>query len=127
MTHPCTITHLVRHKIPFEAPEPKKIPTLEEIYSDVCTVFDKYTTDVSQKGQKRDVIIIRKIYCYVAKVKTRLPDKVISNLIGRRDRTTAWHHHHSVSDFLKVKDPDFMPHWWYYLENSKLFTKYDFK
>lgn len=105
----------------------KRILSLDNIFADICTVFEVAVEKCKTRTRFTEYIICRKIFCYVAKKKTGFSYKQIAEFIGGRDHTTAIHHTRKVEGFLKVKDPDFLADWKRFLENSSLFNQNDFK
>lgn len=124
MTHPCTITDLVRHKIPFEAVG-RKVFTLEEILHDVCTVQGQKINEVMSVSRRLELVICKRLFYFIARRKTHHSTKYIGRFMNS-DHTTVLHHSQTVTDYLKVKEPKWMIIWEHYLQNSKLFNKNDF-
>jgi chromosomal replication initiation ATPase DnaA len=100
---------------------------LEAILRDVCEVFEVDYERVTTKGRQGERVLVRKIYCFVARIKTPKSYKDIAKLIGGLDHTTSLHHINCVKGYLRVKEPKFLMFWEQYLENSKLFTPNDFE
>lgn len=125
-THPCEIDRIVpsRYDIPYE-PEVKKVVTLEEILNDSFEAMGMPVSLLNYHTQIHEITICKMIYCYVARKKTgyslttigRLIDRHYSTVINSRKRIEGW---------LDVEDEQFLSEWNRYLQNSKLFTKYDF-
>jgi chromosomal replication initiation ATPase DnaA len=101
--------------------------TLSQIVSDVCKAFDVDELVIRSKNRKKELVLYRQIYIYVAVQKTDYCFEQIGNEVCLINHTTIIHHIEKVSDFLKYQDPVFMPKWNEYLERSELFSEGDFK
>lgn len=127
-TQPCEIDLVLPKSESIDyLPLEKKPYTLEVILADVCMALNESVEIVSSKSRKREHVSCRFIYCFVAKKKTGRSLKSIGELVNGRDHTTVIHALQAVQDFFDIKDPGFIANWKTYLENSTLFTQYDFK
>jgi chromosomal replication initiation ATPase DnaA len=104
----------------------KKRKSLSGIFYDVCYALGQEVEKV-RAGSTKELSLCKKIFCYVARKKTRRHLVHIATEMGVADHTTVRHHVLRVKGFLKVKDPGFMEAWDKYLDNSRLFTRKDFK
>lgn len=104
-----------------------RLLTLENNLADICKAFEVDISKVKSNVRKAELVTCRKIFCYVAKIKTDGTYKSIAAEIGGRDHTTSMHHKARVEGYLKVKDPKFLISWEFYLENSSLFNEKDFR
>lgn len=99
-------------------------PALEEILQDVCDVFGQPIEKMTMPGKKEEVVMCKRIYCYVATLLTDATFKVIGVLINK-DHTTVMHHRASVIDWKSVNDSIFMKTWKKYTGNSKIWYEFE--
>lgn len=107
--------------------EKGKSLSLEVLLTDVCVALGMPLHEVVGKNRKREVVICRHIFCYVAYLKTPNSLKTIGELLGNRDHTTVINAREVVKDLMQTEDEKFMAAWNRYLERSTLFTQNDFR
>jgi len=105
-------------------PEQVPIPTIEQVFSDVCQAFGLPEERVKLKGRKHEFVFARHVFCYV--IRRIRPDISLKNIgifISGRDHTTVIHACQSIQDGLDSKDPVFWTEWRVFLHNTKLFKQ----
>lgn len=100
---------------------------LPAVLKDICQVFNVDIVKVIEGDQHEGPELCRDFFSFICRRKTKSSFLTIAKQMGCINHSSAFYHHKKVKGFLKIKDPDFMPYWNYYLENSKLFTKKDFR
>jgi chromosomal replication initiation ATPase DnaA len=104
-----------------------KRKTLYDILLDVCRSFDLDINKVATSKRDGELVMCRKIYCFISRMKTGYTYKQIGEEIGSRDHTTVIHNINSVKHFIQTNDTGFYEKWQTYLTNSRLFTHNDFR
>lgn len=100
-----------------------KGPNLFSILEDVCQCFNSTTSDVIIKSSRdRDLVKIKRIYCYVSSVLTDAPLKNIAALLGY-DHSSVVVHRDNCIDWLNINEPLFLSEWNVYLTNSKMWGR----
>lgn len=121
----CSIDALVylawRHKEYFTPQLPKRNKDyLTVILNDVCKVFDVDKEYVIMPKRDTKRVMIRFIYCYVAKIKTKSHLKEIGEVIGGKDHTTILYAITEAKRCIRDNDPDFMEFWDWYRSKSEV-------
>ena len=78
-----------------------KIETPEEVFHTVCRLVGADPEIVKSQSRNENIVIVRQIYCYVAKIATKASFKKIGNVIGRT-HCTAIHSFKTVKDRIDV-------------------------
>lgn len=99
-------------------------PSLDSIMNDVAGIFNETPELVKSKSKKKEHIIPRRIYCYVACLLTNASLVEISDLLSSCDHSDVCYHRQKVIDFKKVNDFDFREQWEQYTSNSKIWNDY---
>lgn len=127
-TQPCSVESVIpkRENVPFEAPK-RKIITSEDVIYDVAESTGISVEKIKGRSRKRVVVVSRFISCYVSYLMTGESLEDIGNALGARDHTTILHARDKAQNYLITEDEIYMKGWNLFLENSKLFNRYDFK
>lgn len=96
-------------------------PNLEQLFKDVCIVFDESACDVRGKCRKANLCVVRCVFCYVAYLYTTISIRDISKTLGDRDHTTALHQRDLAIDLLSSNNTDFVEKFEIYKQNSLYF------
>lgn len=93
---------------------------LKEIIKDIYTVFDVDAEYLSCAKKDRVRAIIRFIYCYVGRTKTKASYKEIGELIGNRDHATIIYAIREANQYIKDNQKQFMEYWNWYKNKSSI-------
>jgi chromosomal replication initiation ATPase DnaA len=100
--------------------------SLLSILEDVCKVFKVPVEKVKSKRRGRPLVVCKRIFCYLACLKTKHSLRDVAMELAFDDHTTVIYHRDTTIDFLLKQKKEFMTDWRYYLHNSKLFVADDF-
>lgn len=123
-THPCEIDQVVPRYEPVGYPEKKRTLTLEMILEDVCQAQEEPIDKVVSKNRKREFVLCRMVYCYLAGEKTSFTLEEIGNVISK-DHTSVIDAIQTALEYLISKDLVFIEKWDKYKEKSKIFNSND--
>jgi len=99
-------------------------PQLDDIVFELCNIFNVSFSDVVGYSQKREFVIVRQIFCYVARVQSNgsICHRRIAAVIAR-EHSTCIRNISQVQDWIKRRDNFFSPYWERYLEGTKIYNK----
>lgn len=100
---------------------------LNGLLSDVADAFNLDLAIVKAGISQDIVVLVRRIFYYIARQQTEYSYKAMVNVAGKKDHASCIYHIKKVRKYFKEKDPDFTALWNHYLNGSKLFTKKDFQ
>lgn len=107
-------------------PEPKKFdqkPSLREILTEVCKIFEVDPEKIRQHHKKKTLAIPRMIFSYVACMVTDNTLYDIGDFLDGRHHTTVMHHRETARSFIRNNDYEFMQYWNHYRNETKIFPK----
>lgn len=110
----------------FESRKFKRVFSIEEILLDLSEALSCPVTEIKSKSRKRELVLVRQIYFYVCRKKTKETLKITGQFIGDRDHTTVIHSAQVIEDLIQTNNEQFILYWNKYISNSKLFTENDF-
>lgn len=87
--------------------EPKKLDS-DLIIESVCGYFGVTHEVLKKKNRLRERVIARHLICYFLRKYTNTTLFDVGQLIGGRDHTTVIHGVRTVTDFLHIKDGEFL-------------------
>jgi chromosomal replication initiation ATPase DnaA len=99
--------------------------TIDEVFQDVCLIFDQSPVMVKSKSRERKYLFCRYIVGYVSYLLCRATLKEIGRYFGGKDHTTILAANQKVKDWIKVNDPDFMLAWTTYTESSEIWKLFN--
>jgi hypothetical protein len=67
----------------------ENMPTSETILTEVCRLTATEPDDIKSKSRKQDTVIVRQMYCYVARKLTGATMEEIGNVINRNHATVT--------------------------------------
>ena len=106
---------------------PNSVATLKRIIDDVCKIFRTDKNKVFARGRAHDVIMCRRIYCFIAtRYCPNIRLKFIADYGGGADHTWVIHHRDRAKELIEVDDAIFLGQWDFYITHTKLFTRLDF-
>lgn len=98
-------------------------PTLTEILAEVCNIFETPYEYVIGESRKKELVVVRNIFCYVGCFYTTYSLKQIGEVLGERDHTTIIHNREKVENMFFTKDTKFLEKWEQYVSSSIIFFK----
>jgi len=96
--------------------------TLEDILNDVCSVFGQPLKEIKGKCRKRDYVICRLIYSYVARMNTSKYCYEIANEVGYKEHSIVIRNTKLIRRYFQIKDGWFLGHWDHYISKSKIWN-----
>jgi len=105
-----------------DAPEPVFVKREETIHDILKKVSDWSNTPIeviTMKSKERHIVELRQLAMYFSKELTKIPDRIIGEQIGKKDRNTVRHAHKTVTN-LKETDKTFIEK---YEELFKMFER----
>lgn len=100
-----------------------KGPELEEILADVARHFKKDVGEIKKKCMRHDLVLCRRIYCYVACAITNATLDKIGAVVGK-DYTNVRFHRDEAAERIKDKNPAIIFDWFDYTNGSELWKQY---
>lgn len=100
-----------------------KGPELEEILADIAMIFEKDVNEIKKKCMRSDLVLCRRIYCYVACIITNAPFPAIGRLINK-DHTNVTYHREEAKNKIRDNNPDIIFDWFDYTNGSELWNEY---
>lgn len=88
-----------------DAPEPVFIKREETIHDILQKVSDWSNTPIeviTMKTKERDIVELRQLAMYFSKKLTKIPDRIIGEQIGKKDRNTVRHAHYTVTNLIET-------------------------
>lgn len=77
---------------------------LETILNSVSESLGVSVDDMQSKSRRRQFVIARQLFCYIARIDYHFTLKEIGDMIGGRDHTTSIHSIKMISDLVSIKD-----------------------
>lgn len=105
----------------------KREAILNGLLIDVADAFQLDFEIVKAGVSQELVVLVRRIFYFIARQQTEYSYKSMVNVAGKKDHASCIYHIKKVRKYFKDKDPDFIALWNHYLKGSKLFTKKDFQ
>lgn len=103
-----------------------KGPNISDILEEMATIFEVSIEEIVSKSKKGELVKIRRLYYYVARILTNSRQENISELINR-DRSCIPHHVTLVMNWIRLKDSDFIKIWETYTSKSVIWNTYNNK
>lgn len=100
---------------------------LQDIFYEVCDIFDKKPHVVRSKNRSTDVVMCRYIVSYVTHMTSGITMHKISLFLGYNDHTSVATSIKKVNNWISVKDGSFMRYWNLYISKSEIWKRYDKK
>lgn len=123
----CLSDHKLERKRQAKEELLKREAILNGLLIDVADAFQLDFKIVKAGFSQELVVLVRRIFYYIARQLTDFPYKAMANVAGKKDHASCIYHIKKVRAYFKDKNPDFIPLWNHYLKVSKLFTKKDFE
>lgn len=122
---PDTIVWLALHDKRKKYPAPHC--TLEDLFTECCAIFHQDPVMIRRGPKKEEIVLVRRIFAYVACMVTNASLLDISKMIGGHEHTKASYSRDKVIAFLDCKDPYFMEKWDHFVEHSEIWKTFNAK
>lgn len=101
----------------------RKPPSLQDVFDEICLLFDLEPHDILCSRRFRDHVIYRQLFSYVAPILTKQSLYKIGEFLGGFDHSTISVHRKDVINWIENDDATFRPIWKYYSTESKIWRK----
>jgi hypothetical protein len=108
MFYPECVKHLNIVTVNYEtadAPEPVFVKKEETIHNILKKISDWANTPIeiiTMKTRERDIVELRQLAMYFSKKLTKMPDRIIGEQIGKKDRNTVVYSHDTVTNLIET-------------------------
>jgi chromosomal replication initiation ATPase DnaA len=117
-------TNTSNKKVPFVKQGQTKWPLLENILIDVARYFKKPVTILKESDSHAELVLPRRIYCYVAWSITNATLHEIGAVIGKKHSSVS-HLRDTAAYWIKTGQHEFVDEWLDYLKDTNLWGAYE--
>lgn len=117
----CSIDEVVCHALNKREMHQRKKKCKQEVSRlalEITKIFNLDFYDLEYGGRKREVVIPRQIFCYIARNKMNAEDRITGECINR-DRTTVITSCQAVQNLLDTEDEMFLEYWNKFNNNAR--------